>query len=160
MREELIVSGRLNYKIDPMLHIWGWEIPLYLFLGGLAAGVLFFAAFYYLQGKEKEYPCGREAGPAVHPRPPGARPHRPFHRPQPQALLLAAVHHHQAAVAHVLGRLDPHGRDPHRVHLVGHLPAGSCFPKWDWKYSLALPAGSLFHGKAPRRWPGSWWCFR
>ena len=55
MKEELIVSGRMNYKVDPNLHIWGWEIPTYLFLGGLAAGVLFFAALYYLRGKEKEY---------------------------------------------------------------------------------------------------------
>jgi protein NrfD len=55
MKEELIVSGRLNYKVDPNLHIWGWEIPLYLFLGGLAAGVLFFAALYYLYGKEHVY---------------------------------------------------------------------------------------------------------
>lgn len=45
----------MNYKVDPNLHIWGWEIPLYLFLGGLAAGVLFFAALYYLRGKENEY---------------------------------------------------------------------------------------------------------
>jgi protein NrfD len=67
MREELIVSGRLNYKIDPMLHIWGWEIPLYLFLGGLAAGVLFFAAFYYLQGKEKEYPAAVKLAPLFTP---------------------------------------------------------------------------------------------
>jgi formate-dependent nitrite reductase membrane component NrfD len=55
MKEELIVSGRMNYKVDPTLHIWGWEIPLYLFLGGLAAGVLFFAALYYLRGKENLY---------------------------------------------------------------------------------------------------------
>lgn len=55
MQEELITSGRMNYKVDPNLHIWGWEIPLYLFLGGLAAGVLFFAALYYLKGKENEY---------------------------------------------------------------------------------------------------------
>lgn len=55
MKEELIVSGRMNYKVDPNLHIWGWEIPFYLFLGGLAAGVLFFAALYYLRGKEHMY---------------------------------------------------------------------------------------------------------
>jgi len=55
MKEELIVSGRMNYKVDPNLHIWGWEIPLYLFLGGLAAGILFFAALYYLRGKENMY---------------------------------------------------------------------------------------------------------
>jgi formate-dependent nitrite reductase membrane component NrfD len=55
MKEELIISGRMNFKIDPTLHIWGWEIPLYLFLGGLAAGVLFFAGYFYLQGKEHQY---------------------------------------------------------------------------------------------------------
>ena len=55
MREEIIVSGRNNYLIDPHLHIWHWQIPLYLFLGGLAAGILFFAAFFTLMGKEEKY---------------------------------------------------------------------------------------------------------
>jgi len=55
MKEELIVSGRLNDLIDPHLNIWHWQIPLYLFLGGMAAGILFFAAFYYIRGKENEY---------------------------------------------------------------------------------------------------------
>ncbi len=55
MNEELIISGRENLMVDPQLHIWHWPIPLYLFLGGLAAGVLFFAALYYLLGKEDEY---------------------------------------------------------------------------------------------------------
>jgi len=55
MKEELIVSGRLNKLIDPHLEIWHWQISLYLFLGGMAAGILFFAAFYYIRGKEKEY---------------------------------------------------------------------------------------------------------
>ncbi len=56
MKEELIVSGRMNPGIDPYLHIWHWQIPLYLFLGGLAAGILFFTALYYILGKEKELP--------------------------------------------------------------------------------------------------------
>jgi len=34
------VTTRHNHLIDPSLHIWGWEIPVYLFLGGLAAGLL------------------------------------------------------------------------------------------------------------------------
>jgi protein NrfD len=55
MKEELIISGRENLLVDPQLHIWHWPIALYLFLGGLAAGVLFFAALYYLMGKEDEY---------------------------------------------------------------------------------------------------------
>ena len=56
MKEELIVSGRMNPGIDPFLHIWHWHIPLYLFLGGLAAGILFFAALYTIMGREKEMP--------------------------------------------------------------------------------------------------------
>jgi protein NrfD len=57
MHEELIISGRLNERIDPALHIWGWEIPLYLFLGGLAAGILFFAALFVVRKKESLYPA-------------------------------------------------------------------------------------------------------
>lgn len=56
MREELIISGRENLNIDPVLHIWHWQIPAYLFLGGLAAGLLFFAALYTILGKENETP--------------------------------------------------------------------------------------------------------
>jgi len=54
MQEEIFVSGRHLPHIDPHLEIWHWEISLYLFLGGLAAGILFFAALFYLLGKEKE----------------------------------------------------------------------------------------------------------
>ncbi len=57
MREEIITSGRMNPHIDPYLEIWHWHIPLYLFLGGLAAGILFFAGLYVILGKENKY-CG------------------------------------------------------------------------------------------------------
>lgn len=67
MHEEVIVSGRLNPKIDPQLHIWSWEIPLYLFLGGMAAGILFFAALYFIRGKQKIYPTAVVIAPVVVP---------------------------------------------------------------------------------------------
>jgi formate-dependent nitrite reductase membrane component NrfD len=54
MREELFVSGRNIPNIDPFLHIWHWQIPVYLFLGGLAAGIMFFAGLFTILGKEKE----------------------------------------------------------------------------------------------------------
>ena len=54
MREELFVSGRSIPYIDPYLNIWHWQIPLYLFLGGLAAGIMFFAGLFMIIGKEKE----------------------------------------------------------------------------------------------------------
>jgi len=56
MKEELIISGRNLPHIDPHLNLWHWPIPAYLFLGGLAAGILFFSAFYYINGREKELP--------------------------------------------------------------------------------------------------------
>lgn len=56
MNEELIISGRNIPNIDPHLHIWHWPIPMYLFLGGLAAGILFFAAYFTIKGREEEFP--------------------------------------------------------------------------------------------------------
>jgi formate-dependent nitrite reductase membrane component NrfD len=67
MKEELITSGRMNHLIDPRLHIWEWEIPVYLFLGGLAAGILFFAGLYTILGKEKEYRTAVEKTPLIVP---------------------------------------------------------------------------------------------
>lgn len=67
MREELIVSGRMNPWIDPHLNIWHWQIPLYLFLGGMAAGILFFASLYYIQGKEDKYPAAVKKAPLIVP---------------------------------------------------------------------------------------------
>ena len=32
--------ARHSRLIDPQLHVWGWEIPVYLFLGGMAAGLM------------------------------------------------------------------------------------------------------------------------
>ena len=39
---------RHNPGIDPAMHIWGWEIPVYLFLGGLVAGLMILAGFRLL----------------------------------------------------------------------------------------------------------------
>src|SRR6266567_2987466 len=36
--------ARHSLSIDPQLHIWGWEIPVYLFLGGMAAGLMILTA--------------------------------------------------------------------------------------------------------------------
>ena len=56
MQEELFTSGRHIPNIDPYLDVWHWPIALYLFLGGLAAGILFFAALFYILGKDGEFP--------------------------------------------------------------------------------------------------------
>ena len=54
MKEELIVSGKHIPEIYPVLHLWHWEIALYLFLGGLAGGIIFFASYFIITGKEKQ----------------------------------------------------------------------------------------------------------
>lgn len=35
---------RHNDLLDPQMHIWGWQIPVYLFLGGMAAGLMIISA--------------------------------------------------------------------------------------------------------------------
>lgn len=67
MVEEIITSGRMTPEVDPILHIWGWEIPLYLFLGGFAAGILFFSALFTLQNKENRYSVAVKALPLAVP---------------------------------------------------------------------------------------------
>jgi len=34
------ITTRANHLVDPHLHVWAWQIPLYLFLGGWVAGLL------------------------------------------------------------------------------------------------------------------------
>ncbi len=53
--KESIISGKMNPGIEPVLNIWHWEIPFYLFVGGLAAGLIFFASLYTILGKDKQY---------------------------------------------------------------------------------------------------------
>ena len=35
-----LTTTRANDLIDPVLHVWAWQIPVYLFLGGLVAGLM------------------------------------------------------------------------------------------------------------------------
>lgn len=67
MEEELFTSGRNIPNIDPALEIWHWPIALYLFLGGLAAGILFFAALFFVLGKDKEYPAAVKTASVIPP---------------------------------------------------------------------------------------------
>lgn len=46
-----ISSTRANPMIDPTLHVWGWEIPVYLFLGGLVAGMMILSGYLIVTGR-------------------------------------------------------------------------------------------------------------
>lgn len=67
MKEELIISGRMNPHVDPVLNTWGWEIAFYLFVGGLSAGILFFSALYVLRKRENLYPTAVKYAPMLVP---------------------------------------------------------------------------------------------
>ncbi len=38
-----ITTTRHNPFVDPQLAVWGWEIPVYLFFGGMIAGMMILA---------------------------------------------------------------------------------------------------------------------
>ncbi|MBE2215750.1 MAG: polysulfide reductase NrfD [Opitutaceae bacterium] len=40
---------RQNPMIDPAFHAWGWEIPVYLFLGGLVAGLMILSGYHIIR---------------------------------------------------------------------------------------------------------------
>ena len=67
MEEVLYVSGKALPHITPHLEIWGSVIAIYLFIGGLAAGLLFFANFFYLKGKENSMPMTIKVAPLITP---------------------------------------------------------------------------------------------
>lgn len=47
------VTTRGNPQVDPSLHVWGWQIVLYLFLGGLVAGIFILTAALELNSGER-----------------------------------------------------------------------------------------------------------
>jgi formate-dependent nitrite reductase membrane component NrfD len=46
-------NTRSNALIDPGLHVWHYEVPAYLFLGGLVAGIMVLAGVWMLRDPEK-----------------------------------------------------------------------------------------------------------
>jgi protein NrfD len=45
--------ARHSRFIDPQLHVWGWEIPVYLFLGGMAAGVMILTSALWARREDR-----------------------------------------------------------------------------------------------------------
>jgi formate-dependent nitrite reductase membrane component NrfD len=52
-----ITTTRHNHLIDPILHAWSWEIPIYLFLGGLVAGMMLISGYFLFKGRQSEDNC-------------------------------------------------------------------------------------------------------
>jgi formate-dependent nitrite reductase membrane component NrfD len=53
-----ITTTRANPMVDPSLHVWGWEIPVYLFVGGVVAGMMILAGIAMLRIAKGEDPKG------------------------------------------------------------------------------------------------------
>ena len=52
MANELEIA-RHSLQVDPQLHVWGWQIPVYLFLGGMAAGVMILTSLLALRSEQR-----------------------------------------------------------------------------------------------------------
>ena len=50
MTPELFIT-RHNQLIDPVVHVWAWQIPVYLFLGGWVAGNMILTGYFMLGGR-------------------------------------------------------------------------------------------------------------
>ncbi len=52
-----LTSTRSNPMVDPGLHLWGWEIPVYLFVGGLVAGMMVISGYFLLTERHRNAHC-------------------------------------------------------------------------------------------------------
>jgi formate-dependent nitrite reductase membrane component NrfD len=52
-----ITSTRANHLVDPSLYVWGWEISVYLFLGGLVAGMMIISGYFLSSGRYRNTRC-------------------------------------------------------------------------------------------------------
>lgn len=48
-----LTSTRLNHLVDPTLHVWAWQIPVYLFLGGLVAGMMAISGWFLFADRHR-----------------------------------------------------------------------------------------------------------
>jgi len=52
---ELVATAH-SPATDPHLNVWGWEIPVYLFLGGFTAGIMVLSGWYLWRGRRNRRP--------------------------------------------------------------------------------------------------------
>lgn len=52
-----LTTTRHNPLIDPSMTVWGWEIPVYLFIGGMVAGMMMISGYFLFKGRDKEINC-------------------------------------------------------------------------------------------------------
>ena len=60
-----LTTTRHNPQIDPFMHVWGWEIPVYLFLGGLVAGMMIISGYFLFSKRYKNTNCVSHTLPII-----------------------------------------------------------------------------------------------
>ena len=48
-----LTTTRANHLVDPVLEVWAWQIPVYLFLGGLVAGMMIISGYFLFSRRYK-----------------------------------------------------------------------------------------------------------
>ena len=52
-----LTTTRHNLHVDPSMSMWEWQIPVYLFLGGMVAGMMIISGYFLFKGRHKESNC-------------------------------------------------------------------------------------------------------
>ncbi len=52
-----LTTTRSNPHIDPVMSVWGWEIPVYLFLGGMVAGMMIISGYFLFSKRYRDTSC-------------------------------------------------------------------------------------------------------
>ncbi len=52
-----LITTRHNDLVDPLLKVWGVEIAVYLFLGGMVAGMMVILGYFLFKGRHRELRC-------------------------------------------------------------------------------------------------------
>jgi protein NrfD len=60
-----LTSTRHNELIDPVVSVWDWQIPVYLFLGGMVAGMMIIAGYFMFSGRNKNTDCSCYIVPVI-----------------------------------------------------------------------------------------------
>lgn len=48
-----LTTTRMNHLVDPSVHVWAWQIPVYLFLGGLVAGMMAISGWFLFRDRHR-----------------------------------------------------------------------------------------------------------
>jgi formate-dependent nitrite reductase membrane component NrfD len=65
MHEEVLASVMANPSVVPTMAIWGWQIAVYLFLGGFTAGLMVFSGWAVLTKRDERAPFAATRAPLV-----------------------------------------------------------------------------------------------